>query len=143
MSMATEVTNKNLLIQFIEEVWNAGMVDAVDKYIAPAYTIYHDPGDPWEGMTLDLAGYKDRLTKSRAPFPDQRFTFQDLLATDDRVVMTWQWGATHKADLPGFPASGKQIRMSGATVYYLKDGRFTGHWQIVDRLGVYRQLQQA
>ena len=143
MSMATEVTNKNLLIQFIEEVWNAGMVDAVDKYIAPAYTIYHDPGDPWEGMTLDLAGYKDRLTKSRAPFPDQRFTFQDLLATDDRVVMTWQWVATHKADLPGFPASGKQIRMSGATVYYLKDGRFTGHWQIVDRLGVYRQLQQA
>ena len=33
--------------------------------------------------------------------------------------------------------------MSGATVYYVKDGMFTGHWQITDRLGVYVQLQQA
>lgn len=141
--MTTEASNKDLLIRFIEEVWNAGIVDAADRYIAPSYTIHHDPGDPWDGKTLDLASYKARLTTSRAPFPDQRFTFKDVLATDDRVVMTWHWVATHKADLPGFPATGKEIRMSGATVYYLTDGRFTGHWQITDRLGVYVQLQQA
>jgi len=141
--MATDGTNKDLLIQFIEDVWNAGIVDAADKYIAPTYTIHHDPGDPWDGMTLDLAGYKERVTRSRAPFPDQRFAFQDLLATDDRVAMTWRWVATHKGDLPGFPATGKEIRMSGATVYYVRDGLFTGHWQVTDRLGVYVQLQQA
>ena len=51
--MAAEATNKDLLIRFIEEVWNAGVVDAADKYIAPTYTIHHDPGDPWDGMTAD------------------------------------------------------------------------------------------
>jgi len=141
--MNEQVQNRDLLVRFIDEVWNAGNIEAADRYIAPEYTIHHDPGDPWDGKSLDLAGYKERVRLSRAPFPDQCFSVHDLLADLDRVVMTWHWLATHKGDFPGFPATGKQIRMSGATVYYLKDGLFTGHWQIADRLGVYMQLQAA
>jgi len=141
--MNEQVQNRDLLVRFIDEVWNAGNIEAADRYIAPEYTIHHDPGDPWDGKSLDFAGYKERVRLSRAPFPDQCFSVHDLLADLDRVVMTWHWLATHKGDFPGFPATGKQIRMSGATVYYLKDGLFTGHWQIADRLGVYMQLQAA
>jgi predicted ester cyclase len=141
--MTMETRNKELLIWFIDDVWNAGNAEAANQYIAPAYTIHHDPGDPWDKKTLDLPGYKERVRLSRAPFPDQRFSIQDLVAEDDRVVMTWHWIATHKGDIPGFPATGNQIRMSGATVYYIEGGLFTGHWQITDRLGVYAQLQQG
>ena len=66
-----------------------------------------------------------------------------LFEDGDAVVMTWLWAATHLGDIPGFPATGKRIHMSGATVYFLENGRFTGHWQITDRLGVYAQLRQA
>jgi predicted ester cyclase len=45
--------------------------------------------------------------------------------------------------MPGFPATGRSIKMSGATVYYFEGERITGHWQITDRLGVYQQLRQA
>jgi len=141
--MTTKADNKELLIRFIDEVWNAGNADAADRYVAPKYTIHHDPGDSWDKKVLDLSGYKERVRVSRAPFPDQRFSIQDILAEDDRVVMTWHWVATHKGDLPGFPATGNQIRMSGATVYYIEGGLFTGHWQITDRLGVYAQLRQV
>jgi hypothetical protein len=54
--MTPPLGTKELLRQLIEEVWNAGNVDASDLYIASAYTIRHDPGDPWEGQELDLAG---------------------------------------------------------------------------------------
>lgn len=135
--------DKDLLVQFIDAVWNAGDAEAADRFIAPAYTIHHDPGDPWDGRTLDLGGYKERVRLSRAPFPDQRFHIRDLVAEQGVVVMTWQWSGTHKGDFPGFPATGKQIRMSGATAYYIEGGRFTGHWQVTDRLGVYLQLQQG
>jgi predicted ester cyclase len=141
--MTPPLGTKELLRQLIEEVWNAGNVDASDLYIASAYTIHHDPGDPWEGQELDLAGYKERVRVSRAPFPDQCFSIEDLLADGDRVCMTWNWRATHLGDIPGFPATGNLIRMSGATVYYVEDGCFTGHWQIADRLGVYTQLRQG
>ncbi len=135
--------NKTLLRAFIDEVWNAGRAEAAAHYVAPRYTIHHDPGDPWDGQELDLVGYQERVRISRAPFPDQRFEIQELVAEGDRVVMTWHWTATHRGDLPGFPATGDAIRMSGATVYHIEDGRFTGHWQITDRLGVYAQLQRG
>ena len=124
-------------------MWSEVNVEASDKYIAPKYKILHDPGDPWEGRELDLIGYKERVRTLRAAFPDQIFDIQGLFADGDAVVMTWLWSATHKGDIPGFPATGKQITMSGATVYFFEGGRLAAHWQITDRLSVYQQLQRA
>jgi steroid delta-isomerase-like uncharacterized protein len=134
---------KVLLAEFLERVWNRGDADACDRFIADAYTLHHDPGDPWDHRTLDLAAYKERLKISRAPFPDQRFEVQAMLEDGDAVAITWLWSATHLGDLPGFPATGKRITMSGATLYsFDANDKLTGHWQITDRLGVYQQLQQ-
>lgn len=138
--MQNETHNKQILRQFIEEVWNKGDAAAVDTYLAARYVVHHDPGDPWHGKTLDSAGFKERLSASRTPFPDQRFSIQELIAEGDKVVMTWDWSGTHKGDLPGFPASGRKIVMSGVTVYSFALGKIAGHWQIVDRLGVFQQL---
>ncbi|MEI6642234.1 MAG: ester cyclase [Novosphingobium sp.] len=133
---------KAKLAAFIEAVWNRGDAAAVPCYLADAYTIHHDPGDPWEGRTLDPAAFTERLLQSRAPFPDQRFTVLRMAADADSVIMTWTWAATHLGDFPGFPATGQTIRMSGATAYgFNADDRLTGHWQIADRLGVFQQLQ--
>ena len=141
--MSIESSRKQRLVRFIQQVWDEGDAGAADAYVADAYTIHHDPGDPWDGRVLDLAGFKDRVSQSRAAFPDQRFDIQGLFADGDSVVMTWLWAAAHLGDLPGFPATGKTVRMSGATVYgFDGDERLTGHWQITDRLGVFQQLQQ-
>jgi steroid delta-isomerase-like uncharacterized protein len=134
---------KEILIEFIREVWNEGKINSAGKYIASSYTILHDPGDAWDGKVLDREGYKERLKLSRAPFPDQHFAIQEMFAEENAVAMTWLWTGTQLGDMPGFPASGKKIKMSGATVYYFDGERITGHWQITDRLGVYQQLRQA
>ena len=66
-----------------------------------------------------------------------------MLEDGDAIAVTWLWSATHRSDLPGFPATGQRITMSGATVYtFDASHRLTGHWQITDRLGVYQQLQR-
>ena len=131
---------KEILTRFIREVWSEGDIEASDKFIASKYTIHHDHGDPWDGKVLDLATYKERVRSLRSAFPDQHFDIHGLFADNNAVVVTWYWTATHLGDIPGFPASGKQIKMSGATVYYFDGDRLTGHWQITDRLGVYQQL---
>jgi steroid delta-isomerase-like uncharacterized protein len=136
--------HKAILASFLKEVWSDGAVERCGAYLAETYTIHHDPGDPWEGCCLDLDGFKGRLLRSRAPFPDQQFHVQDMIADTGRVIATWRWSATHTGDCMGFAATGKPMTMSGATVYYFDDrGRITGHWQIVDRLGIYRQLHSA
>ena len=141
--MPNAIGNKELLTQFLAEVWSAGNIEACDNYIAPKYTIHHDPGDPWDKQELDLLQYKERVKLSRAPFPDQHFTVSDMLAEPHKVAVAWLWTATHKGDIPGFPATGNQIKMSGATVYYFEAGRLTGHWQVTNRLGVFMQLRQG
>ena len=141
--MSNDESNKSVLTKFLSEVWDSGNIEAADKYIAPNYTIHHDPGDPWDKQELDLAQYKERVRVSRAPFPDQCFTVQEILADSDKVFITWLWAATHQGDIAGFPATGNPIKMSGAAVYYFDAGRLAGHWQITDRLGVFMQLRQG
>lgn len=132
--------NKEILAAFIQAVWSEGRADAADEYLADQYVIHHDPGDPWDGQTLDLEGFKNRVRQSRAPFPDQRFDIHEMMSEQNRVVASWFWSGTHKGDFPGFPASGKRITMSGITVYYFDAGKICGHWQMTDRAGVYQQL---
>jgi steroid delta-isomerase-like uncharacterized protein len=141
-TMATDLQRKDRLTRFLQEVWTDGDLDAADKYVGDTYTLHHDPGDLWHGRTLDLEAFKNRVRVSRAPFPDQRFTVAGLFEDSDAVVATWHWAGTHTGDLNGFPATGKQITMSGATVYYFDgDDRLTGHWQVTDRLSVFQQLR--
>ena len=47
------------------------------------------------------------------------------------------------APLGQFPATGRRIDVRGITVYYFRDGRITGHRQVVDRLAVLTQLGLA
>ncbi len=132
---------KEILKQFIEMVWNRGNIDVIPEYIAEKYTVFHDPGDPWDGMELDVKGFQNRVSVSREPIPDQTFFIQEMYENDDSVCITWFWSGTHKGEVSGIPPSGKNLNMSGATVYYFRDNKIIGHWQIADRLGVFQQMQ--
>src|SRR3990167_1509405 len=78
--------NKKMVVTLIEEVWSKGNLQIVDQLIAPQYTIRHDPGDPWEGKTFDLATFKERVKMSRHVFPDQRFYIEDLVGEGNKVT---------------------------------------------------------
>ncbi len=135
---------RRILAEFLDRVWSGGDIEQCDAYLAESYSIHHDPGDPWDGQVLSVAGFKERVRLSRAPFPDQRFQVQRWFESAAGVAVMWLWEATHKGDLPGFPATGRTLRMSGATAYDFDDqDRICGHWQVTDRLGVYRQLRQG
>jgi steroid delta-isomerase-like uncharacterized protein len=122
-------------------VWSAGDLSAVDQLVAPAYIIHSDPGDPWEGQTLDREAYRERVMYSRTGFPDLRFLVQDLIAGEDRVAVPWSAEGTHRGDLAGLPASGKRLRFAGQTIYEVVGKQVAGYWQVVDRLGFMQQLR--
>ena len=132
--------NKEALNKLIEQVWNQGKLDLVDELVAPQYTILHDPGDPWEGQTLDREGYKQRVLYSRNAFPDLCFNINEFVATENRVVINWILTGTHRGDLAAVPASDKKISVSGLTIYYFSEGEISGHWQVIDRLAFLAQV---
>ncbi len=124
-----------------EVVWSQGVQAAIARLVAPRYTVHHDPGDPWDGQSLDRRAYATRLAHSRDAFPDLRFTVDDLVAAGDRVAVRWTAAGTHDGDLPGLPASHRRLTFEGHTFYAVAHGQVTGHWQVVDRLGFVAQLR--
>jgi len=98
------------LTAFMEEVWNAGDFSNLDRYLAPAYTFRNDPGDPWDGRTLDRDTFRTRVAYTRDAFPDLTFDIQESIEGDDRVSIRWVMSVTHKGDLPGLPATGRFSR---------------------------------
>lgn len=133
-------TNVELLRNFMDRVWTAGDVAAVDEYLASNYTIHSDPGDPWDGKTLDRDGFKQRLITSRGPFPDLRFELEEFVEEGDHVAVGWTMHGTNTGSVAGRAALGRSIDAHGLTIYYFANGRITGHRQVVDRLAVVQQL---
>lgn len=132
--------NKEAIVTLIDEVWSKGNLQVVDQLIAPEYTIKHDPGDPWNGKTLDLSTYKERVKSSRQVFPDQQFYIEDIVGEGDKVAVSWKFTGTQKGNIPGLPITNKKVEVSGLTIYYFSHGKIIGHWQVVDRLGFFEQL---
>jgi steroid delta-isomerase-like uncharacterized protein len=132
--------NKVILSEFMEEIWNKGNLDVADKFISTPYTIHHDPGDQWEGQSLDLPTFKKRVLYSRQTFPDLHFAIQEIVSEGDKVAITWYLEGTHRGDIPGLPATGKKVKVPGLTIYYFSNGKITGHWQVIDRLGFMQQV---
>jgi steroid delta-isomerase-like uncharacterized protein len=126
-----------------ELVWSRGDYESVEAFVAPSYTVHSDPGDPWEGRSLDHTTYRARVQYSRDAFPDLEFAIQDIVSIDDRVAVRWTATGTHLGALPEIPATGKRLTFSGQTFYEMQDGRAAGHWQVVDRLGFVQQLRRA
>jgi steroid delta-isomerase-like uncharacterized protein len=132
-----------ILRQFMAQVWDAGDTSAIDRFLGEQYTVYSDPGDPWEGQTLSRDGFAQRLLASRAPFPDLRFDIAEVVADGDRVAIGWTMRGTQTGPLGDRPPSGRAISVQGMTIYYFVEGRIVGHRQVVDRLTVARQLGLA
>jgi steroid delta-isomerase-like uncharacterized protein len=129
------------LIRRLYETWSKDDFSELDSLIAEKYTIFSDPGDAWEGQTLDLSTYRNRLLYSRRAFPDLVFDVMQLIAERDRVAVIWKASGTHLGDLRGLPATGKRLGFSGQTFYLIQDEKAAGHWQVIDRLGFIQQLQ--
>lgn len=115
------------------EMWNSGNLGIVDEIIAPEYVLYSDPHDPYENQALDHATYKKRVLETRAATPDIQFTNEDIIINRDKAVNRWTVSGTNKR-------TGKQFSVTGITIYHVVDGKLKGHWQNVDKLGLYQQL---
>jgi|SRR5579862_995183 len=129
------------LIRKLYQTWSQDDLTRLDLLIADRYTLFSDPGDAWEGQTLDLDAYRTRLRKSRRVFPDLEFEIIQSLHEGDRVAVIWKATGTQLGDLDAMPASGRRLEFSGQTFYLIENGKVAGHWQVIDRLGFIQQLQ--
>jgi steroid delta-isomerase-like uncharacterized protein len=137
--MSTE-DNKATIRRLIEEGWNQGKIAVFDELCAFDW-IHHDPTQP---HVRTLEDYKHYVTERRRAFPDLHLRMEDMIAVGDQVILRWMWHGTHTGDLltlmMRLPATGKQVTVTGITIFRMAFGKVVETWNQSDRLGLYQQL---
>ncbi len=66
---------------------------------------------------------------------------EDVLASDDKVVMRSKLTGTHQGELMGIPPTGKSIDVQLIDIIrFGDDGLAREHWGVLDSLGMMQQL---
>ncbi|KUN08317.1 SnoaL-like polyketide cyclase [Streptomyces yokosukanensis] len=98
----------------------------------------HDPISPQDVIGLDSTRAEYRMW--RAAF-DFGFTVEDVLTQGGRACARWTWNATHHGDFLGIPPTGRQVTMTGMTLFrFTENGKIAEIWWQDDQLGLMQQL---
>jgi steroid delta-isomerase-like uncharacterized protein len=130
-------SNKTVIRRLFEEVWNKGNLPVADELFAQNYS-HHDSSTPEFGRGPESE--KKRATLYRTAFPDVRLTIEDIIAEGETVTARWSCKGTHKGDLSGIAATGKQFTISGISVTRFASVKMVDAWVNWDALGLMQQL---
>lgn len=126
---------KELIRQYVEQVWNLGNLAALVDLTTPEFT-YQLAGQPG----CNRAGMQQLIKTIHVAFPDWRVQIVDCIAEENTVVIRWQGQVTHLGVFQGIPATGKQITVSGINIYRVIDGRVAAEWEQTNSLGMLLQM---
>ncbi|WP_432032112.1 ester cyclase [Streptomyces antibioticus] len=123
--------------QFFETVGTPGDLPPLNGLMAESYHD-HDPSNEQDVIGMDAM--RREADMWRGAF-DVRFTIEDQISEDDRVCTRWTFAGTHYGDFMGLPPTGREVTMTGTTVFrFDDDGKIAEGWWQYDRLGLLSQL---
>ena len=128
--------NKALMRNYIEEVWNKGNLDFIDKNFSSDFVTH----GTFLGQPTNRDRVKSVISTIRNAIPDLHITIEDMLAEGDKVASRWVLKGTHKGDLMGAKPTGNKISVSQTVVFRVKDGKVVEHWANRDDLGFLQQI---
>lgn len=87
-----------------------------------------------------MEGTKAFTGMYRSAFPDTKMTIDLQIAEGDKVTTRWTAHGTHKGELMGIPATGKQVTITGVGIDRIAGGRIVETWGEFDLMGMMQQL---
>ena len=132
--------NKALTRRWSEEIWGKGDQAAMDELLAADFTFHYPSGVMPPGVSSDLEGYKQWVSMGLASFSDISCQADDIVAEGDKVVARWTWKGKHTGEFMGVPPTGKQVAITGISIFRIADGKIVEEWGEQDNLGMMQQL---
>ncbi|MBD0745544.1 ester cyclase [Streptomyces sp. CBMA152] len=129
--------NASTARRFFHEIATGGNLDAIDEVFARDYADHDIIKE--QDTVVGSDGIRDDLTGWRSAF-DFTFDLDRQICEGDDVVTLWTWKATHKGDFMGIPASGKQVTMTGTTIFRFKNDKIQEGWWHYDAMKLMKQL---
>jgi steroid delta-isomerase-like uncharacterized protein len=130
--------NKTIGRRWFEEVWNQRSTEAIDRRMAADCVVH---GLEQSGRDLNgPAEFKPFHQAFLNAFGDLHITVDDVIEEGDRIAIRWTATGRHTGDGLGFPATNKQMHVSGVTIARIRDGKLVEGWNNFDALTMLQQL---
>jgi steroid delta-isomerase-like uncharacterized protein len=131
---------------FFEELINTGDLGLVPDYFTEDWVL-HNRADVHDVSYEGHEGVAEWGNSFYAMMPDFAIDMDEsntwFVANGDFVAARWTGVGTHTGDVPGIPASGNELVITGAGIYRVEDGKIAETWFIVDTLGMMAQIGLA
>jgi predicted ester cyclase len=118
--------------RYLTEVVAGGDLSVLDEIAATDMVDHTAVAAGWgtgrQGLVRHVTYFRDTL-------PDLAVSIERIIASDDEVVGVWRVSGTHRGPLFGFPATGRRLEWSNASVFRLAGDK------IVDYTGVWGALE--
>ena len=128
--------NRALVQRFCTEVFVEGSSEAIESLVTDDF-VDGSPGS----FSAGRVGLRQHVDFLRSTFGEYRFTVQDEIANEDKVVLFWTLHGTNHGKFLGLAPTGKPIDARIVSLFTLRDGRvavYRGHpdvWGVVTQLG--------
>ena len=124
--------------EYIDDVFNHHHPERASEYVTPDVV--------WHGNSLGtvsgVAGLTGLLTSFIGALPDLYAEEQDVIASNDLVVVRLTVSATVKDSLLGIPADGRKVKWNAIDIYRVRDdGKISEEWAADDLATIGDQIE--
>ena len=129
--------NKAIVRRLYEEVWNKRRLELVNEIVSPSHALHiHNAAD----SSIGPEAYKGQVTLFLKGFPDLSFSIEDVVAEQEKVVVSWNISGTHEGEFMGIPATHKKVSVDGITIHHIVNGKIMDSYVSWDALGMMQQF---
>jgi N-ethylmaleimide reductase len=121
--------------RFWDAVWNGGDLELVDELADENFVLHSASENFWPRRV-----FREWLAGFHAAFETFELHPKEVFACHDQVYTRWALQGRLTGSLFGLEGRGRSVRMTGMTVFVVRDGRIREGWVERDALGLARQL---
>ena len=130
--------NKNLVVNYIEAIWNKRRFDELGDYIHPDYVDHSLPA----ALPANMKGLKSWITATGQSF-EHRSLIEAQVTEGDKSMIRICMFLKHIGSWRGIEPTGIELTTVGYRYFRLVGGKIIEHWALLDGNAIENQLKES
>lgn len=125
-------SHADVILPFIDEVWNAGNFSNLDRYVHESYSV--------EGECVGIDWVHHNVRTFREAFPDLHVDVDELVENETGIALLLRLRGTHLGEWKGWSPTGKSVDYREAAFWTVAAGKLVSGRFVADSLRLRVQL---
>ena len=136
--MNTLETNRNLIIHFMDSIWNKNLFEEIDQFLHPDFVDHSLPPN----LPADKEGLKLWIIGTGMAF-EHRSVIEDQVTEGNKSIIKFRMFLKHIGPWREISPTGIEISTVGYRCFRIENGRIIEQWALLDGNSIENQLRES